>query len=141
MIVAPTAPSAGLKLAIDGVGSTRKSLKLTKLTPFVVNDIFPVVAPTGTVVLMVVVFEEPTVAACPLKVRLVMVPKFEPVIVTATVAAPLDGVKPPKVGVAKTIKSVALTKLTPLVVNEIFPVEAPVGTVVVMDDPSAENTG
>jgi hypothetical protein len=55
--VAPTAPLVGLNPVIDGVGNTVKSLTLVTVTPLTVTEIFPEVAPAGTVVVMLLVVE------------------------------------------------------------------------------------
>lgn len=57
IIVAPTAPLAGLNPDIDGVGNTVKSLTLVTVTPLTVTEIFPEVAPAGTVVVMLLEVE------------------------------------------------------------------------------------
>ena len=62
-----------------------------------------------------------------------MVVKFVPVMVMAAPIAPLVGVKLSRVGVARTVKDPALVPVSTPTVTEIVPVEAPVGTVVVID--------
>lgn len=52
--VAPSAPLEGLKLVIVGEGNTVKFVVLVTVTPLIVNVILPVVAPAGTVVVMLV---------------------------------------------------------------------------------------
>jgi hypothetical protein len=133
--VAPTAPLVGLNPVIDGVGSTVKSLTLVTVTPLTVTEIFPEMAPTGTMVVMLVSVEEETVASVPLKLIVFsvgVVLKLVPVMVTVVPSAPLLGVKLEMVGEATTIKLVALAIVTPLVVTDIGPVAAPEGTEVVM---------
>jgi hypothetical protein len=64
--VAPTAPLAGVKLLITGVGT----IKLEKLEPVIlltVTEIGPVVAPNGTEVVMLVVVDAVTTLVVPLK--------------------------------------------------------------------------
>ena len=133
---APTAPLAGLNPVIDGVGSTVKSLTLVTVTPLTVTEIFPKVAPAGTVVVMLVAVEEETAAAIPLKRTTFSVGvmlKFVPVIVTVVPSAPLLGVKLEKVGEATTIKLVgAVVMVMPLVVTAMGPDAASEGTEVVM---------
>ncbi len=58
--------------------------------------------------------------------------KFIPVIRMAAPTAPLDGLKLVIAGVPRTVKSLALNKVTPLTVTEILPVVALDGTSVVM---------
>lgn len=53
-IVAPTAPLEGVKLVKVGVGNTVKSVALVPVIPPTVTVILPVVAPFGTVVVMLV---------------------------------------------------------------------------------------
>jgi hypothetical protein len=65
--VAPTAALVGLALEMVGVGSTVKFEEDVAVTPLSVKEIKPVVAPIGTVVVIVVVVEALTVAGVPLK--------------------------------------------------------------------------
>jgi hypothetical protein len=58
--------------------------------------------------------------------------KFEPDIITVAPIAPLAGLKPVINGEGNTVKFDELFTVTPLVVMEISPEEAPAGTVVVM---------
>lgn len=55
--VAPTAPLVGANPVMDGVGNTVKSSTLVTVTPLAVMEIFPDVAPIGTVVVMLLVVE------------------------------------------------------------------------------------
>lgn len=135
-----SAPLDGVNPDSVGVGNTVKLVALTRLIPLVVNDILPVVAPAGTEVVIVVASDEITVAGVPLKARSDMAPKFVPLMVTEALTAPLEGVNPVRLGVGNTLKSVALTRLIPLVVKEIFPVVAPAGTVVIIVEASEELT-
>jgi hypothetical protein len=66
IIVAPTAPLNGLNPVMVGVGSTVKSEALRTVIPFNVRDIFPLVAPTGTVVVMLLEVEAVTTLEVPL---------------------------------------------------------------------------
>ena len=63
----PTAPDVCERLVMLGAGTT---VKLTPLlaTPLAFTTRFPVVAPLGTVVVMLVALQVPTVAAVPLNV-------------------------------------------------------------------------
>lgn len=97
----------------------------------------PVVAPTGTVVVILVVVLAVTIASVPLN-RTVLLPgvalKFVPVIVTACPNSPEVGVKLVIVGTAApTVKFVALTIETHRVVTTNNPVVAPAGTVTVKE--------
>lgn len=64
--VVPTAPELGDNVVILGVG---KTVKLTPFvfTPLALTTTLPVVAPVGTVVVMLPAAQVPTVAAVPLK--------------------------------------------------------------------------
>jgi len=128
----PTAPLAGLKALIVGVGSTVKFEPLVKVTPLTVTDIGPVPALAGTLVVMLVVVKLVTIAGMPLKETEGAVRKFVPVMVTVAPTAPLVGEKPTNVGLARKVNPV-LVRVTPLVVNEIEPLPAPGGTVAVID--------
>ncbi len=64
--VAPTAPLDGVKLVKVGVGNTVKSVALVPVMPPTVTVILPVVAPFGTVVVMLVVVAVVTTAVTPL---------------------------------------------------------------------------
>jgi hypothetical protein len=133
--VAPTAALIGLKLVIAGVGRTVKVEALVNVTPLVVTEMVPVVAPEGTVVVMVVEVDALTTAVVPLKETTLFageVLKLVPVIVTVAPTAPEAGLNPDSVGEPGTVKLDELVKVTPLVVTVIGPVAAPTGTVVVM---------
>lgn len=93
------------------------------------------VAPDGTVVARLLAVDEITVAFAPSKDTLLfagVVLKFDPVMVTGVPTAPLPGLNPVRVGVGNTLKLRTLTRVIPLTVKEILPVEAPAGTVAVM---------
>jgi hypothetical protein len=101
----------------------------------VVSDIFPDVAPGGTVTVIVVDVEAVTVAVVLLNLTTLfagVVLKFVPVMITVEPTAPLDGLKPEMAGVGSTVKLDALVIIIPLVVIAIGPDPAPEGTVVVM---------
>jgi hypothetical protein len=132
MTLAPIAPLAGLKPEMDGDGKTVKLEELTMVTPLVVTEIVPEVAPKGTEVVIVVEEEEVTLAVVPLNNTVGEVVKLVPEIVTIAPTAPLAGVKPVIVGGGNTVKLEPLLTVTPFTVNEIKPVDAPTGTDVVM---------
>ena len=141
MTVAVSAPLAGFRLVIVGVGNTLKLTPLIKVTPLTITEMGPVVAPAGTVVAILLVVELVTTPATPLNNTILfagVVLKLVPLIVTGVPTAPLVGLKPVKVGDGNTVKFVALVSVTPLTVNVILPVVAPAGTVatmlVVVDD-------
>ncbi len=89
--VALSAPCAGLKPSIDGVGKTVKLEALVSVTPPTVMDIRPLVAPAGTVVARLVFVDEVTIAGVPLKVTALLedvVLKLVPLSVTREPTAP-----------------------------------------------------
>ncbi len=133
--VVPTPAAVGLKLEIVGDGNTVKLPELCTVTPPVVTDIFPDVAPAGTVAVIVVEVEAVTVAVVLLNFTTLLaavVLKFVPVIITVAPTAPLVGLKPEMDGVGSTVKLDALVIVMPLVDIEIGPEPAPAGTEVVM---------
>ena len=113
--VVPMGPEAGVKLVIVGTEGvvTVKSVALVAVLPDTVTVIFPVVAPAGTVAVMLVVVLAVAVAVVPLKRTVLFAGvalKFVPVIVTVAPIRPDVGVKLVIVGrvEAPTTKSVAL---------------------------------
>jgi len=130
---APTAPDVGDKLEILGVART------VKLTPFVFTPLaltttFPVVAPVGTFVTMLVALQLVIVAVVPLNLTVPLPcvdPKFDPEIVTAAPTAPEVGDKLLMLGVGSTVKLFPLLAV-PETVTTTFPVVAPLGTVATM---------
>ncbi len=89
----PTGPEVGDRLVMLGADDT---VKLTPLlaTPPTFTTTFPVVAPLGTDVAMLVALQLVTVAAVPLNVTVLVPcvdPKFVPVIVTAVPTDPEVG--------------------------------------------------
>lgn len=92
-----TAPFAGVKLVIEGnVVDTVKFPALVVVLVPTVTVIFPVEAPTGTDVVMLVAVLAVTTAVVPLNVTMLfagVVLKFNPVIVTLVVTGPDVGVK------------------------------------------------
>jgi hypothetical protein len=126
---APTAPALGERLAIVGVVAT---VKLTPLlfTPFAFTTTFPVVAPDGTVVAMLVALQLVGVAAVPLKVTVLVpcvAPKLVPEIVTTAPADPLVGLALVILGAPTTVKALPLLSIPPECTTT-FPVIAPDGT-------------
>jgi hypothetical protein len=130
--VAPTAPLSGLKPVMVGVGNTVKFDALVMVTPLDPTEIGPFTAPAGTVVVMLVAFEEVTFAMPPLNETVGVPLKFVPEIITVAPIAPLIGLKPVIVGVSRTVKFEEVEIVTPLTVTKILPDVAPAGTVVVM---------
>ena len=107
----PAGPAVGVRVLIVGVGT--KTVKLTPLlfTPLANTTTFPVVAPDGTVAVMLPAAQFVTVAVVPLKVTLPLPcddPKFDPVIVTDAPTKPEVGERLVMLGGGTTVK------LTPL---------------------------
>jgi hypothetical protein len=131
----PTNPDVGFKLVMLGAGTV--TVKLTPLlaTPPTVTTTFPVVAPAGTVALMLVVFQLVAAAATPLNVTVLVpcvVPKFAPLIATDVPTNPDVGFKLAMLGAGTvTVKPTPLLA-TPPTVTTTFPVVAPAGTAAVM---------
>jgi hypothetical protein len=126
---APTAPDVGDRLVIFGT-----TVKLTPLlfTPLANTTTFPVVAPLGTDVAMLVALHVVTVAVVPLNFTVLVPwldPKFVPVIVTEVPTAPEVTERLVMLGADTTVKLDPLL-FTPLANTTTFPVVAPVGTVV-----------
>jgi hypothetical protein len=133
VIGAPIAPDVADRLVMLGAGTTVKLLPLLA-TPLAFTTTFPVVAPVGTVVVMLVALQAPTVAVVPLNLTVpvpCVAPKFVPVIVTGAPTAPVVGDRLVMLGAGTTVKLLPLLA-TPLEFTTTFPVVAPVGTVVVM---------
>jgi len=131
---APTAPLVGVKPVIVGVGNTTKSEVLVPVTPPTVTEIFPVDAPAGTTVVILVVVDAVTLATTPLNLTTLLADtllKLVPVNMTMVPGAPLAGLKLLITGVG-TVKLPALVPVMPFTVTEIFPVVAPNGTEVVI---------
>jgi hypothetical protein len=130
---APTDPEVGDRLPIKGAKPT---LKLTPLVavPLTVTTTLPVVAPAGTVTLMLLLLQFVTVAAVPLKVT-VLVPwlaqKLLPQIPTVVPTCPEGGDRLVMDGGGTTVKLAPLL-LNPPAVTTTFPVVAPLGTVTAM---------
>jgi hypothetical protein len=103
--------------------------------PFVVTVILPVVAVSGTVTMSCVADAEVTLAFVPLNFTVLfsaVTSKPVPVIVTEVPATPEEGSM--DVIASVTVKLLVEVAVAPLTVTVIFPVAAPAGTVVVMDE-------
>ena len=111
-------------------------MKFTPLlaTPPTVTTTFPVVAPAGTDVAMLVEVQLVVVAGVPLNVTVPEDPKLLPVIVTAVPTGPEVGDRLVIWLVVSAAPTVKVTPLlaTPPTVTTTFPVVAPVGTDVTM---------
>jgi hypothetical protein len=127
---APTAPDVTDKLVMLGAGTTVKFTPLLA-TPETVTTTFPVVAPLGTVTLMLDEPQAVAVAVVPLNFTVLVpcvVPKPVPVIVTEAPTAPEVG---DRLVMLVPVITVNVTPLlaTPLAFTITFPDVAPLGTV------------
>ena len=120
----------------DRLGAAVVTVKLTPLLTALptVTTTFPVVAPDGTVVTIVVEFQLLVVAVVPLNVTVPEDPKFIPVIVTCAPTIPEVGFKLVIDGPEEdpTVKPTPLLCGPNPTVTTTFPVVAPVGTVTTM---------
>ena len=112
------------------------TVKFTPLlaTPPTVTITFPVVAPDGTEVTIVVEFQLLVVAVVPLNVTVPEDPKFFPVIVTCAPTVPEVGLKLVMEGPEEdpTVKAYAIALRARPTTTTTFPVVAPAGTVTTM---------
>jgi len=128
----PTGPEVGEKPVIVVVGPepTTKSAALFVVPPGVVTEIFPVVAPEGTVAVILVEELSENVAETPLNWTAEALLKVVPLITTLVPTGPDPGVK--LVIAGGTRKEAALEAAPAAFVTLIFPVVAPEGTVTVI---------
>jgi hypothetical protein len=115
-------------------GGTTVKLTALLFTPLADTTTFPVVAPAGTVAVMLVALQFVTLAAIPLNVTIPLPwvdPKFVPVIVIAALVAPVVIDRLVMLGAGTTVKLIPLL-FTPLANTTTFPVVAPAGTVTAM---------
>src|SRR3989442_337907 len=131
--VVPTPPLVGEKLVIVGGGMTVKLPALLAVPPGVVTLSGPVVAPDGTVAVMVVAEFTVKLALVPLNRTAEAPVKLVPLMVTLVPTGPLAGVKLVTVGGLTTVKLPALLAVPPGVVTLIGPVVAPLGTVAAIE--------
>jgi hypothetical protein len=128
--VAPIPPFAGEMLVIPGPALTEKATPV--LGPLgVVTTTLPVVAPSGTVVAMLVEVALVSVAVFPLNVTVFdasVDEKLVPVMVTGNPAGPEVADKVVIVARATTVKATPLLAGSPGIVTTTFPVVAPDGT-------------
>ncbi len=133
--VVPTGPLFGLNPEMVGAPVTVNVPELVSVPPGVVTLILPVVAPEGTVAVILLAELMVNVALVPLNFTEVAPVKFEPLITTEVPTGPLFGLNPVMVGagcVPDTVKFEELVAVPPGVVTLIFPVVAPEGTVAVI---------
>ncbi len=128
----PTEPLVGVKLVTVGGLMSVKLPVLLAVPAEVVTLIGPLVAPVGTVAVIVVA--EPTVklALAPLNSTALAPVKFVPLIETLVPAGPLVGVKLEMVGGLMTVKLSVLLAVPAEVVTLIGPLVTPDGTVAVI---------
>jgi hypothetical protein len=134
VIVVPDAPEFGDKLLIAGDGKTVNGAPALA-SPFTVTTTFPVVAPAGTGVVMVVLLQPVGMATAPLNVTVLFpckAPKFDPLMLTAARIGAEVGDRPVINGVARTVNGVPAL-FTPSTVKTILPEVAPVGTAATME--------
>jgi hypothetical protein len=137
---APIGPLDGVRLVMLGAGTTVKETPLLCTPPAAVTTTFPVVAPLGTEVEMLVGVQVLMVAVVPLNFTVPPVegPKFVPLIVTAEPTAPEVKLSPEIFGAGVTV-NVTPELAWPPTVTITGPVVAPVGTgAVMLADPQAE---
>jgi hypothetical protein len=129
----PTGPLVGAKEARVGAATTVKLVPLVAVPPGVTTWIGPLVAPAGTVVVIVVSVTTVKVGwLVPLN-RTALAPVNPlPVSVTAVPTGPLVGAKEARLGAGITVKLVPLVAVPPGVTTSIGPLVAPLGTVVVI---------
>jgi hypothetical protein len=132
---APTVADAGFRLVMLGAEPVTVKLTLLLATPPTVTTTFPVVAPVGTGVTMLVALQLVGVAVVPLNVTVLVVPcvepKFVPVIVTDAPTTPELGLKLVMFGVVGAAVPVPVNRIdmeTIFALFEIFrlPVRVPV---------------
>ena len=90
MTFVPTGPETGPMLVITGVGVTVK-FKPLLARPLTVTMTFPLVAPAGTVMLMLFAVQLETAAVAPLRVTVLVpcvAPKLEPLMVKVAPTGP-----------------------------------------------------
>lgn len=131
--IVPATPCSGEKWLMTGELGTTKLVSEATVTSFTVAYIFPVATPCGTVTTNWVTEADATVATTFPNFTILsngVGTKFEPVIVTLVPATPEIGVKEVITVEGSTTKSEFDRAVAPFTVTEIFPVTAPVGTVV-----------
>jgi len=130
----PTGPKVGENDVIVGAPAILKFIELVAVPLGVVTLMGPVVAPDGTVAVILSAEFTVKLAPTPLNVSDVAPSKFVPLIVTAAPGNPEVGENEVIVGaaVAVTTKLVALRAVPSGVVTEILPVWAMAGTVAVI---------
>lgn len=126
--VIPNPPVSGVKEDIKGVPQTIKLLELKMVMPLKDTEIGPEPAPAGTLVVILVLVNEVTIAVIPLNSTTGVDIKFVPVITTVAPLPAEVGLKLDIDGEGSTEKLFELRRVIPLTVTEIFPEDAPTGT-------------
>jgi hypothetical protein len=125
----PTGPAVGERDVMPGPTRIVNTTPLLAV-PLTVTRTFPVLAPVGTGVTILVELQLVGAAGAPLNVTLLapwVDPKFAPVIVTEVPTGPPVGERPVTVGADPTVKFTPLLAIPPTVTTTL-PVVAPVGT-------------
>ncbi len=131
--VAPTAPVVIDRLVMPGAETTVKLFPLL-FTPLANTTTLPVVAPLGTVTVMLVALQLDTVAVVPLNFTVPLPwlePKLVPVMTTVAPTAPVVTDRLVILGAETTVKLEPLLFVPPTFTTTL-PVVAPLGTVTVM---------
>jgi hypothetical protein len=118
LTVVPAAPDLGLKALMLGAAVTVKETPLLD-APLIVTTTFPVVAPLGTVAVMLLELKAVMVAETSLKVTVALDsldPKLLPAMTTAELTAPLLGVRLLMVGEAARACPAANTSVVTIIV-------------------------
>src|SRR5579863_1699985 len=125
-----TEKEAGPPLPAKNYGVTVNFAELLPVPPGVITEIFPVLAPVGTLAINCLSdFTMKVFCVTPPKVTLVVCVRLSPLIVTGVPTVPLGGVKPDTCGVTSNV--CRLVNVPPGVVTPTNPVVAPSGTVAV----------
>src|SRR5579864_1127062 len=132
----PTAPAFGVRLLMLGAAVTVKLTPELATPPAAVITTLPVVAPVGTVAVMLVALQLVMVVAWvlpnvtnPLPCE---GPKFDPAITIDEPTAPAFGVRLLILGAPVTVKETPVLAIPPAAVTTTLPVIAPAGTTAVM---------
>ena len=132
----PSAPEVTDKFVILGVGTTVKFTPLLATPPAAVTTTLPVVAPLGTVAVMLLAPQLVIVVALvPLNFTLpfpTLGPKLDPAITIDDPTAPVFGVNDVMLGAPVTVNVTPALATPPAAVTTTLPVVAPLGTVAVM---------
>src|SRR5206468_562465 len=129
VMLVPTGPLVGEKLAIVGPLTTVNEPALVAVPPGVVTLSDPLVAPAGTVAWIAVAEVTVKLALFPLNATAVAPVKPVPVIVTLVPTGPLVGEKLVIVGALTTVNELELVAVPPGAVTLRGPEVAPAGTV------------